>query len=138
MAIATPKEDHNAKFEENGHSQTTKSKTSGTSVAPYKNHDANIATACSTPVLEEFEKFDFDGLQAQKSLEPPSSYMQSLPSVLHDSLLKEETLMVVTLSPLDKKYVVQIAKDRLLVFAQYVEENFVWDLNGFHITHPVG
>ena len=128
---AIPKEDHAAKFEENGRSHTTNSKTLGICVTPYKNPYADIATTYSAHVLEEFEKFDFDGLHAWEPLEPPSSFMQFLPSDLHDSLLrKEETLMVVILSPLGKKCVVQIVENSHLIFVYYVEENFIWDLGG--------
>ena len=95
-----------------------------------KHSNVDIA-ACFAPVLEEFEKFNFDKLHAQESIEPPSSSMQSLPSDLHDSFLKEESLMLVAFSPLDKKSVVQIVENSHLVFVQCVEENFVWDPGGF-------
>ena len=110
MAITPLKGDPSTKFEGNGLLQTFEYEFSGTCVAPSKNSNEDIATACSTPMLEEFEKFNFDKLHAKESLEPPSSSMQSLPSDLHSSFLKEETLMVVTFSPLDKKCVVQLLK----------------------------
>ena len=76
--IVGPKEDPATKFEENGLLQTFESEFSESCVAPYKNS------------AKEFAKFNFDGLHAQESLEPPCSSIQSLPSDLHDSLLKEK------------------------------------------------
>ena len=122
--IVGPQEDNAAKFEEDGLLQTFESAES--CVDPSKHSNVDIATACPAPVLEEFEKLDFEELHARESLEPQRSSMQSLPLDLHGSFLKEETLMVVIFSPLDKKCVVQI-KNPYIVFVQCVEENFVWD-----------
>lgn len=86
-------------------------------------------------MLEDFELFDFEESQVQVSYAPPCSSMEFLPSVPRESLLrKEETLIVVTFSPFDKKCAVQIAKNFHLVFIQYVEENFVRDPSGFHLS----
>ena len=68
-------EDPAAKFEENGLLQTFEFEFSESCMDLSKHSNVDIATTCSAPLLEEFEKFDFEELHAWESLEPPSSSM---------------------------------------------------------------
>ena len=64
MEITPPKEDSTAKFEEKGHLQTFEYEIPESYVALSQHLNADIASTCSTPMLEGLKKFDFGGLYA--------------------------------------------------------------------------